>query len=145
MGEENSPKQPKTTRRKKNSAALRDSQIRAMSMAGKTNTEIGEHFGIGRKDVAKILTNEETKAIVKQAESRLIEMINEAIDTVAFAMKKRTEERSLGHALHAAISVLKNSGALKDKLEVNHTGIKPTVIYGFQGDVAAVLTVKEEE
>jgi hypothetical protein len=145
MSSKNSKKFP--TRRKGDSRAkeLKDANIRAQAMAGKPIGEIAQDMGMTRQAIRRTLNSEETKVILDDAKSRLTELVEQAVETVAHAVAERVD---LTNALKASISVLKNSGLLKDSVDLNHTFPKPTVIHKRDGSTVILGTtadLKEDE
>lgn len=117
----------RTVKRRNKSATtkLRDTKVRAMAIEGKTQREIADEVGLGPDQVSRILNDEESKQLLREAQNALKLMIPEALATISEAMKQRNEFQMMGHALKAATAVLKSGGALKDKIEIEHT-TKPT-------------------
>ncbi len=133
-------------RRAKNPAKqARDLAIRAEAAAGLSHEELGDKYGLSRQHLTKILTSDETKELLKGAESRVKLMVERALDAL---------EDSLGVAadgtnrLKAALSVLKNFGLIRDSVDINHRFPKPLVIRRSDGSEVVLGTeadLKEEK
>jgi predicted transcriptional regulator len=136
------------TRRKKpdDSKALRNASMRAMAAEGMKTTEIADHFGVARQTVSKILNSEETKKVIKEAESRVTGMIGKSLDVVELALDDAIAGKleSMGNGLKASLSDLKSSGNIKEKIELTHAFPKPTIIEKRDG-TQVVMGVEEEE
>lgn len=140
------PKKPPTRRKGDSHAkALKDAHIRAQALAGKGVGQIAKELGMDRKQVSKTLNSEETKAKIKEVQGRLAAMIDDAIETIHDAIVARHD---MGNALKAATQVLKNFGALKESVDLNHNFPKPTVIHKRDGSTVVLGTtadLKEDE
>lgn len=108
---------------------LRNVGIYAAAAAGKTQSEIANEFNLSRQRVNAILKSDEAKKLVDQGRSRLVECIELAIDTVMDAMQARAD--NMPAALKAADMVLKGTGTLTEKVDVNIT--KPFIYEGPDG------------
>lgn len=111
---------PKTA--KPSSKALRNSNIRARATRGEPVTTIAAELGLNKDTVYKVLNSEETKRILKNAESELTRGVTKAVER----MIKMLDNDDDNAAIKAALPILKNFGLLKDKIEIDH-GIKPGV------------------
>lgn len=114
---------------------LRNAKIRTDAIAGKSVPEIAKEIGLTRSQVHRILSSDETKAIIDQADSKLKGAISLAVDVLVEAMEiRRDSEVAMNTAVNSAKTILKSYGVLKDKIEVEHTLPKPTVIVRPNGD-----------
>lgn len=120
----------KVTKRRKKSQAkeLRDAKIRELAITGHTLNEIADSVGMERQQVGRILSNDETRELVKALENEIKLLGTEAVRTLMDAMAMRSEHQMMGHAVKAAEKILKSIGALKERLELEHTYPEPTVI-----------------
>lgn len=103
---------------------LRNTRAFEMAAAGYTQTEIGEELGLGRQRVNVILNSEEAKRLTDQARSRLVEIQDEAVQTLVDAMADRFTDMKT--AVQAATTILKGLGVLTEKAEV--TLMKPFIM-----------------
>ena len=119
---------PDRKRNKGDSAAkaLRNAAIQAKSLEGQTGKEIAAEMNLSYQHVSKILNASEIKAKVKEAESRIAGMIDDALTTLHEAIKLGSIDPT--NSLKAALAVLKNYGAIKDNVNVNLSLPKPLVI-----------------
>lgn len=106
--------------------ALRNAAIEAKAIEGLNNQEIAQQTGLTPQHVSKILNSSEIKAKVKEAESRVAGMIDDALTTLHEAIKMGAIDPT--NSLKAALAVLKNYGAIKDNVNVNLSLPKPLVI-----------------
>lgn len=122
--------------------ALRAASIRAKSLEGKTNGEIAREMGMNPKSVSQILNSDETKKIIKEAESKVVGMVEDSLITLHEAIKARYD---MTNALKGAFSVLKNFGILKDKVDINHQFPAPLVIERLDGGQVILGTAGDKE
>lgn len=102
---------------------MRNAKVRTMAVEGKSERAIARELGIDKETVGKILSDDETQAIVKLAESQLKGLVFDAVQTLKYAMDNKHEFGMIGAAVKTAVSVLKNIGALKENI-----GIEVSVI-----------------
>lgn len=134
-------------RRKKSPAkALRDQKVRELAVTGHSINEIAEEVGLERQQVSRILSDEETAQLVKELENSIKLLGTEAVRTLMDAMLLRKDEMGMmGHAVKAAEKVLKSIGALKERVDVNHTGEGPWVVQYSDGTKIIMGTGKKPE
>lgn len=119
----------------KGAKALRNQQILAKAVEGSTNNEIAAELDLHRNTVSKVLNTENAKDAAKYAQEKLREMVGLALETVADTMKQKEGlEPAWPSALSAATLVLKNVGAIQDKLDLTHRFPKPTRIIRASGE-----------
>jgi predicted transcriptional regulator len=133
-------------RRKKSPAkALRDQKVREMAVTGHSINEIAETVGLERNQVSRILSDEETAELVRALEDQIKRLGTEAVRTLMDAMAMRTEHQMMGHAVKAAEKVLKSIGALKERVDVNHTSDEPWIIQMSDGSRMVLGVGKKPE
>ena len=115
---------PDGTKRKQGAKAGRNARIIAEAATGKTATAIAAEVGLTRQTVSEILNSDEAKAIHRAAENKLAASLVKCVDTVL----DNVEVRFGPQALQAALSVLKSHGLIRDKVEIDHKGLKPFVL-----------------
>lgn len=103
--------QPKVTSGMKR---LRDKKVLSLAMEGKKTTqEIADEVGLTRQTVSGILNSGDAKTLLREIDSKLRAGIDGAINTVVtMARAEYTPARDL----------LRNFGAMKLKVNLEHTG-----------------------
>jgi len=129
--------QRSTTRR------LRDARAIAMAVEGKTQKEIAGVIGVDRTTVGRILSSSEVKQLLKLAESRVNGLIESALDTVEKAMTSSAADMTNG--LKASLAVLKSVGVIRDKIDLEHSFPKPTIINKLNGDQVILGASRPDE
>lgn len=133
------------TRQKKDSKAkaLRDQQIIAEAMTGKTTNEIASQFDVSRQVVSKALNGEEAKQLLELGTARLQLLMTKAIDTLEHMMDNRGEFGMAGAAFQSAKTILKSLGVVRESVDMNHHFPKPCVIKRADG-TEVVLGVEDK-
>lgn len=132
-------------RPKESSKGLRNARIRTLAALGKKNSEIAREMGMEQKQVKRILTNEETHALIREHENELKQTLGEAIDVFKLALKEaKTSPEALGHGLRAATLMLKTYGLIRESVDLNHNFPTPTIIEKIEGGVVELTGQKEE-
>ena len=129
--------QRSTTRR------LRDARAIALAVEGKTQKEIAGMIGIDRTTVGRILSSSEVKQLLKMAESRVNGLIETALNTVEKAMTTSAEDMTNG--LKASLAVLKSVGVIRDKIDLEHSFPKPTIIRRPNGEEVILGAARPED
>ena len=127
------PKSDKTRQKNKKPTGLRDNFIRTMAMAGHTNSEIGAEVGLDRREVSRILNNEETLELVNLGKARLYRLMEKSIDTLEWTMDYKEKDGIAGAAVRSAMAVLKSVGVLRDKIDIEYSGkveLAPSQTFG---------------
>jgi len=146
MDETTKEPKPKKIRKYTRSPAkkLRDAAIVEMAVAGSPIKEIAGKLNIDRDTVSDVLNSSaQTKAILKNAESRIYNLVGKAMDTVEAALDGRTVDMTNG--FKSALAILKSCGVIKDKIDLSHSFPKPTIIHKLNGDQVILGSKQDDE
>jgi DNA-binding XRE family transcriptional regulator len=135
-------KKPDKTRRKNSARELRDSLIQARVIAGEKQQDIAREIGLSPQTVSEILNSDDQKKTIKQAQMKVLAMMDLALETLRDAMTDRYSD--MPSALKASLSVLKNYGVIREKVDLQHHFPKPTIIERLDGS-QVILTAKSDE
>ena len=132
-------------RKKQRSAAkqLRDNKIIEMTMEGKKGPEICEAMNINRSTVSKALNSEEAKEFIKENRNRLRGLVPASL--VAFEDALGCRGDLIHNAIKVAHGVLKSEGILREKIDLEHSFPKPTIIEKLNGDRVILGAAYEDE
>lgn len=122
---------------------LRNARVVELATEGKHVGEIAHELKIGRNTVTRILSSDEVKKILKEADTRVHGLVTKALDTVEQAIQGG--EADMTNSLKAALALLKSAGVMKDNVNVAHTFPKPTIIKKRDGSEVILGTKLEGE
>lgn len=121
--------------------ALRDARIRELAAEGHTMVDIAKTLGLERKTIAAVLNNDDTKEIVRRAETRLSTLVDLALDAVQDALG----DQDIHARLKSAFPVLKSVGVIKDRVDLSHSFPEPVVIRRASGERVILGTKADVE
>ncbi len=122
---------------------LRNSAITAKIIAGEKVNDVAKEMGLHPSTVSDILNSDDQKKVVKKAQKKVLDMVDEALETFRDAMQSRSLD--MASALKAATLVLKNYAIIREKIEVEHSQAKPTVIVHPNGEIEELRMEKGDE
>jgi hypothetical protein len=122
---------------------LRNQKIIADHIAGKSNKELQNQYGLSPVQISRILNSKEKAEIAMRLESEVYNLGADALEVVKYAIANR--QADVSSALNAAIKVLKTLGAIREKTEVAHSFPKPTVIRRKDGTEIVLGTQGDDE
>lgn len=138
-------KSGKKRHRKNPAKQARDLSIRSDAAQGMTHAELHERYGLSRQQFTRILTSDETKALVKEQEDRVKRLLSRAVDMVEKALDAPIADPV---GMKAALSVLETYGLIKKNVDLTHRFPKPLVIKRRDGSEVVAGTeadLKEKE
>lgn len=128
---------------KKSSKGIRDAAVVDLAIQGKNVNEISHEMGIHRTTVGRILSSKETKEIIESLKARITNLGSKAVDTLDAALDARSIDMTNGAKV--AISILKSLKVISEKLDIEHSFPKPTIITRPNGEVVTLGTKNPDE
>jgi DNA-binding CsgD family transcriptional regulator len=140
------PKNSEGTRRKGNAKQLRDQTITALAMDGKSGIEIAKEVGVTPQTVSEVLNSDEVKAISKRRQEAIRNLGDLSIQVMTDALNARFDETpgAMSTALKAATLINKTLGLITEKVDLQHSFPKPTIIERSDGS-SEVLGASDED
>lgn len=124
---------------------LRDMKVISEAMSGKSAREIARSMEINRATVAKILSSDESKRIIKEGESQIKGLIPNAIAVIVKALQDYEMDGDKTNALKSALAILKSTGLIRETVNMEHSFPKPTIIEKLDGSQVVLTTKSEDE
>lgn len=114
-------KKRKDTHRTARSKDLRHQKIVAESIAGKKGVEIAEEMGLSPGTVSRVLNSAETKAIIELGQQRVLLMVTDFLETLAWSQANRGEFGVTSSAIKVALEGLKSVGIIQNQIDMKHS------------------------
>lgn len=110
----------------------RNQKIINEAVNGKKNTtELGEEFGLSRRQVSRIINSDQADQFIKDIKQAYVSFLDKALEVQQTAMDKANED--LTNALKASRDCLKSHGIITDSSNISVSMPEPTVIERMDG------------